>query len=193
MKARYEKLKSNYEDLLKAKEDILSSIKELDEEMIRRFKETFEKVNVEFNKVFQELFGGGRAELILEDETDLLNTGIEIVAHPPGTRLNNAKLLSGGQKTLTAIALLFAVLRVKTLPFCILDECEAALDEANVYRYAEYLRKFSKQSQFIVITHRKTTMEQADVLYGVTMQEPGVSTLVSVRFEDTDKYIENYE
>lgn len=193
VKARYEKLKSNYEDLLKAKEDILSSIKELDEEMIRRFKETFEKVNVEFNKVFQELFGGGRAELILEDETDLLNTGIEIVAHPPGTRLNNAKLLSGGQKTLTAIALLFAVLRVKTLPFCILDECEAALDEANVYRYAEYLRKFSKQSQFIVITHRKTTMEQADVLYGVTMQEPGVSTLVSVRFEDTDKYIENYE
>jgi len=193
IKTRYETLKRNYEDLLKAKEDILASIKELDEEMIKRFKETFEKVNIEFNKVFQELFGGGRVELVLEDETDLLNTGIEIIAHPPGTRLNNANLLSGGQKTLTAIALLFAILRVRTLPFCILDECEAALDEANVYRYAEYLRKFSKHSQFIVITHRKTTMEQADVLYGVTMQEPGVSTLVSVRFEETDKYIENYE
>ncbi len=187
---RYETLKTNYEDLIKAKENILSSIKELDEEMVKRFKTTFEKINIEFNNVFQQLFDGGEARLILEDETDLLNTGIEIIAQPPGTRLSNSNLLSGGQKTLTSIALLFAVLRVKTLPFCILDECEAALDEANVYRYAEYLHKFSKHTQFIVITHRKTTMEQADILYGVTMQEPGVTTIVSVRFEDTDKYID---
>lgn len=189
LKTRYNTLKANYEDLIKAKENILSSIKELDEEMVRRFQITFEKVNLEFNKVFQQLFDGGMAQLVLEDETDLLNTGIEIIAQPPGTRLTNSNLLSGGQKTLTSIALLFAVLRVKTLPFCILDECEAALDEANVYRYADYLRKFSSQTQFIVITHRKTTMEQADILYGITMQEAGVTTIVSVRFEDTDKFI----
>ncbi len=191
LKQRYDTLKANYEDLLKAKENILSSIEELDQEMIKRFQITFSKVNQEFNKVFQQLFDGGEAKLILEDETDLLNTGIEIIAEPPGTRLSNSNLLSGGQKTLTSIALLFAVLRVKTLPFCILDECEAALDEANVYRYADYLRMFSTQTQFIVITHRKTTMEQADVLYGVTMQEPGVTTIVSVKFEETDKFIDN--
>lgn len=190
LKNRYDTLKSNYEDLMKAKENILTSIKELDEEMIRRFHITFEKVNEEFNKVFQQLFDGGMAQLVLDDETDLLNTGIEIIAQPPGTRLTNSNLLSGGQKTLTAIALLFAVLRVKVLPFCVLDECEASLDEANVFRYANYLQKFSDQTQFIVITHRKTTMEQADILYGVTMQERGVSTIVSVRLEDTDKFIE---
>ncbi|QVK18871.1 AAA family ATPase [Mycoplasmatota bacterium] len=191
VKERYETLKSNYEDLIKAKENILSSIKELDEVMVERFKETFEKINIEFNQVFQQLFNGGCAELILEDETDLLNTGIEINAQPPGTRLSNSNLLSGGQKTLTSISLLFAILRVRTVPFCVLDECEAALDEANVLRYAEYLRKFSPQTQFIVITHRKGTMEQADILYGVTMQERGVTTIVSVRLEDTDQYIEN--
>ncbi len=190
LKERYDTLKSNYEDLRKAKENILSSIQELDEVMVERFKDTFDKVNVEFDIVFKQLFDGGHAELILEDETDLLNTGIEIIAQPPGTRLSNSNLLSGGQKTLTSIALLFAILRVRTVPFCVLDECEAALDESNVLRYADYLRRFSSQTQFIIITHRKGTMEQADILYGVTMQEPGITTIVSVRFEDTDQYID---
>jgi len=190
VKERYETLKMNYDDLIKGKENILSSIKELDEVMIERFKDTFEKINIEFNQVFQQLFDGGHAELILEDEMDLLNTGIQIVAKPPGTRLSNSNLLSGGQKTLTSISLLFAIIRVRTVPFCVLDECEAALDESNVLRYAAYLRKFSTQTQFIVVTHRKGTMEQADILYGVTMQEPGVTTIVSVRLEETDKYIE---
>lgn len=190
VKERYETLKENYDDLIIAKENILSSIKELDEVMIERFKTTFNQVNTQFGMVFKELFRGGHAELILEDETDLLNTGIEIIAQPPGTRLNNANLLSGGQKTLTSISLLFAILRVKVMPFVILDECEAALDEANVGRYAEYLHRFSKHSQFIVITHRKGTMEKADTLYGVTMQESGITTIVSVRFEDTDQYID---
>lgn len=193
LKKRYDSYKANYEDLIKARENIISSINELDTEMVNRFQNTFEKVNYEFNNVFRELFNGGEARLVLEDDTDLLNTGIEIIAHPPGTRLTNSNLLSGGQKTLTSIALLFAILKVKTVPFCILDECEAALDEANVYRYANYLKKFSQITQFIVITHRKTTMEQADILYGVTMQEPGVSTIVSVRFEDSDKYLENQD
>ncbi|MDF2699040.1 MAG: chromosome segregation protein [Haloplasmataceae bacterium] len=190
VKDRFETLKRNYDDLIKAKDDILSSIKELDEVMVERFKETFDKVNIEFTNVFRQLFNGGNAQLVLEDETDLLNTGIDIIAQPPGTKLNNANLLSGGQKTLTSISLLFAILRVRTVPFCILDECEAALDEANVVRYADYLQKFSDQSQFIVITHRKGTMEKADTLYGVTMQESGVTTIVSVRFEDTDHYID---
>jgi chromosome segregation protein len=190
VKNRYESLKDNVDDLVKAKENILASIKELDEVMIERFKTTFERVNTEFNLVFRQLFKGGHAELILEDETDLLNTGIDIIAQPPGTKLNNANLLSGGQKTLTSISLLFAILRVKVMPFVILDECEAALDDANVVRYADYIQRFSENSQFIVITHRKGTMEKADTLYGVTMQESGVTTIVSVRFEDTDEYIE---
>lgn len=190
VKTRYDQLKQNYDDLVKAKDNILSSIKELDEVMMERFKESFARVNKEFNLVFKQLFNGGHAELVLEDETDLLNTGIDIIAQPPGTRLSNVNLLSGGQKTLTAISLLFAILRVKAMPFVILDECEAALDDANVIRYAEYLKKFSHQSQFIVITHRKGTMEKADTLYGVTMQESGVTAIVSVRFEDTDQYID---
>ncbi len=193
IKERYITLKTNYDDLIKAKENILSSIKELDEVMVERFEDAFNKINIEFNKVFQQLFNGGRAELILTDETDLLNTGIDIIAQPPGTRLTNSNLLSGGQKTLTSISLLFAILRVKTVPFCILDECEAALDETNVLRYAEYLRTFSSQTQFIVITHRKGTMEQADILYGITMQERGITTIVSVRFEETDKYIDEID
>lgn len=190
VKERYTTLKTNYDDLIKAKENILSSIKELDEVMVERFEDAFTKINIEFSNVFKQLFNGGKAELVLTDETDMLNTGIDIIAQPPGTRLTNSNLLSGGQKTLTSISLLFAILRVKTVPFCILDECEAALDDSNVLRYAEYLRKFSSQTQFIVITHRKGTMEQADILYGITMQERGITTIVSVRFEETDKYID---
>ena len=186
---RYEQLQANYDDLMQAKENIFTSISELDEVMIERFKETFDRVNTEFGIVFRQLFRGGHAELVLEDESDLLNTGVEIVAQPPGTKLNNVNLLSGGQKTLTAISLLFAILRVRTIPFVILDECEAALDEANVVRYADYLKEYSDQTQFIVITHRKGTMEKADYLYGITMQEQGVTTVVSVRFEEAQELV----
>lgn len=132
---------------------------------------------MEFQSVFSELFGGGRADLVMTNPEDLLNTGIDIVAQPPGKKLQNLGLLSGGERALTAIALLFGILKVRPVPFCVLDEVEAALDEANVARFAQYLKKFSNETQFIVITHRKGTMEESDVLYGVTMQESGYLNL----------------
>jgi chromosome segregation protein len=144
---------------------------------------------MEFQSVFSELFGGGRADLVMTNPEDLLNTGIDIVAQPPGKKLQNLGLLSGGERALTAIALLFGILKVRPVPFCVLDEVEAALDEANVARFAQYLKKFSDETQFIVITHRKGTMEESDVLYGVTMQESGVSKLVSVRLDDGEELI----
>jgi len=173
------------DDLLSAKNTLFQVIEEMDEEMIKRFSETFTAIKSQFDSVFKSLFGGGRAELKLTMPDDLLNTGVDIIAQPPGKKLQNLGLLSGGERALTAIALLFSILKVRPVPFCILDEVEAALDEANVYRFAQYLRHFSSETQFIVITHRKGTMEEADVLYGVTMQESGVSKLVSVRLEDT--------
>lgn len=139
--------------------------------------------------MFKELFGGGHAELTLSDPNNLLETGIDIVARPPGKKLKSLSLLSGGERSLTAIALLFSILKVRPVPFCILDEVEAALDEANVVRFAKYVKMHSDEIQFIVITHRRGTMEEADALYGVTMQESGVSRLVSVRLEETD-YLE---
>ena len=154
--------------------------------MSKRFKTTFDAIRSHFGVVFAKLFGGGRADLILSEPENMLDTGIEIVAQPPGKKLQNLQLLSGGERALTAIALLFSIIRVKPVPFCVLDEVEAALDEANVSRFAEYLREFSEMTQFIVVTHRKGTMEEADVLYGVTMQEGGVSKLVSVRLEDEE-------
>ena len=132
---------------------------------------------MEFQSVFSELFGGGRADLVMTNPEDLLNTGIDIVAQPPGKKLQNLGLLSGGERALTAIALLFGILKVRPVPFCVLDEVEATLDEANVARFAQYLKKFSNETQFIVITHRKGTMEESDVLYGVTMQESGYLNL----------------
>ena len=132
---------------------------------------------MEFQSVFSELFGGGRADLVMTNPEDLLNTGIDIVAQPPGKKLQNLGLLSGGERALTAIALLFGILKVRPVPFCVLDEVEATLDEANVARFAQYLKKFSDETQFIVITHRKGTMEESDVLYGVTMQESGYLNL----------------
>ena len=144
---------------------------------------------MEFQSVFSELFGGGRADLVMTNPEDLLNTGIDIVAQPPGKKLQNLGLLSGGERALTAIALLFGILKVRPVPFCVLDEVEAALDEANVVRFAQYLKKFSDETQFIVITHRKGTMEESDVLYGVTMQESGVSKLVSVRLDDGEELV----
>ncbi|WP_404409113.1 chromosome segregation protein SMC [Jeotgalibacillus malaysiensis] len=184
---RYEFLLDQQNDLQEAKDNLLSVIKEMDAEMSRRFSETFYQVKEHFSSVFQKLFGGGHAELKLTNPDQMLTTGIDIVAQPPGKKLQNLSLLSGGERALTAIALLFSILHVRPVPFCILDEVEAALDEANVQRFSDYLHQFSEQSQFIVITHRKGTMEGADVLYGVTMQESGVSKLVSVKLEEQIK------
>ncbi|UOQ93193.1 chromosome segregation protein SMC [Halobacillus shinanisalinarum] len=182
---RYDFLTGQQTDLLEAKETLYSIIYEMDSEMERRFEETFTKIRAEFGEVFKELFGGGKADLQLTKPDDMLETGVDIVAQPPGKKLQNLSLLSGGERALTAIALLFSILRVRPVPFCVLDEVEAALDEANVDRFAKFLKEFSERTQFIVITHRKGTMEESDVLYGVTMQESGVSKLVSVRLEET--------
>ena len=155
--------------------------------METQFKEKFEIINKNFNEVFIELFGGGKAELILTDEENVLECGIDIRVQPTGKKLQNMMLLSGGEKAFTAIALLFAILKINPAPFCILDEIEAALDDVNVYRFAEYLKKFSKASQFLVITHRKGTMEVADTVYGVTMEENGISKLLSMRLGTTQE------
>lgn len=181
---RYEFLAGQKRDLIEAKTTLYQVIREMDDEMSKRFRTTFEAIREQFVVVFAKLFGGGRADLILSEPSQLLETGIEIVAQPPGKKLQNLQLLSGGERALTAMALLFSILRVKPVPFCVLDEVEAALDEANVSRFADYLREFSGETQFIVVTHRKGTMESADVLYGVTMEEGGVSKLVSVRLDE---------
>ena len=152
--------------------------------MIDKFEVTFNKISEEFSKVFRILFKGGKGILKLTDPENILTTGIEIIAEPPGKKLNSIILLSGGEKTLTAIALLFAILNVKTVPFIILDEAEAALDDANVDTFGEYIKSKKDKSQFILITHKKRTMEYADILYGITMQESGVSKIVSVKLED---------
>lgn len=186
---RYEFLLEQKNDLQEAKDTLFLVIEEMDHEMKKRFEQTFTAIRSHFESVFQALFGGGRADLRLTQPDDLLNTGVEIVAQPPGKKLQNLGLLSGGERALTAIALLFSILKVRPVPFCILDEVEAALDEANVYRFAQYLKKYREETQFIVITHRKGTMEEADVLYGVTMQESGVSKLVSVRLEDSKELV----
>ncbi|WP_284638990.1 chromosome segregation protein SMC [Paenibacillus silviterrae] len=186
---RFTFLTEQKDDLIEAKTALYQVIREMDEEMSKRFKTTFDAIRSHFVVVFSKLFGGGRADLILSEPENMLDTGIEIVAQPPGKKLQNLQLLSGGERALTAIALLFSIIRVKPVPFCVLDEVEAALDEANVARFAEYLREFSEVTQFIVVTHRKGTMEEADVLYGVTMEEGGVSKLVSVRLEEDESII----
>ena len=184
VKTRYEFLNNQKNDLFKAENTLLEIIKEMDIVMTSEFNTTFKQIQVEFKKVFKELFNGGDAELKLTNPTDVLNTGIEIIALPPGKKLTSISLLSGGEKALTAISLLFAILRVKPVPFCILDEVEAPLDEANVDIFGKYVKKMEDSTQFIIITHKKKTMEYADVLYGITMQESGVSKLVSVRLEE---------
>jgi len=181
---RHSFLTDQRQDLLEAKDTLHEAIKEMDEEMTTRFSETFHAISTQFSRVFRELFGGGQADLVLTNPGDMLETGVEIIAQPPGKKLQNLSLLSGGERALTAIALLFAILNIRPVPFCILDEVEAALDESNVVRYSQYLKKFSNDTQFIVITHRKGTMEGADVLYGITMQESGVSKLVSVKLQE---------
>lgn len=186
---RYEFLTEQQTDLQEAKETLYSVIGEMDEEMRRRFETTFYQIKEEFSSVFEQLFGGGHAALVLTDPTNMLETGVDIKAQPPGKKAQQLGLLSGGERALTAIALLFAILRVRPVPFCVLDEVEAALDDANVNRFARYLKDYSEKTQFIVITHRKGTMEEADVLYGVTMQESGVSRLVSVKLEETNDLV----
>ena len=188
---RYSFLSKQQFDLVEAKDTLYQVIEELDEEMKQRFETTFNAIKEQFAVVFKELFGGGKAELKLTDPKNILGTGVDIIAQPPGKKLQHLGLLSGGERALTAIALLFAILRVRPVPFCILDEVEAALDEANVTRFAKYVKLYSKETQFIVITHRKGTMEEADVLYGVTMQESGVSRLVSVKLEETADLVQS--
>ncbi len=181
---RYEFLNGQKQDLIKAEDTILEIIKELDGIMKKKFIETFNEIKIKFKDVFKKLFSGGDAELKLTNPDDILQTGIDIKALPPGKTLKHISLLSGGEKTLTAISLLFAILETRPVPFCILDEVEAALDEVNVDNFGKFLNEFKQKTQFIVITHKKKTMEYADVLYGITMQESGVSKLVSVKLED---------
>ncbi|EOS7936065.1 chromosome segregation protein SMC [Enterococcus hirae] len=184
---RHTFLATQRDDLLSAKNQLFETMEEMDAEVRALFKEVFEAIRQEFKVVFPNMFGGGRAELVLTDPSDLLKTGIEIEVQPPGKKLQSLSLLSGGERALTAIALLFSIIRVCPVPFCILDEVEAALDEANVKRFGRYLSDFQDDTQFIVVTHRKGTMVAADVLYGVTMQESGVSKIVSVRMEDINE------
>ncbi len=179
-------MKTQHDDMIEAEESLMKVIEELDEGMRAQFTAKFEEIKVEFDKVFKELFGGGRGTIELVEGEDILEAGILIISQPPGKKLQNMMQLSGGEKALTAIALLFAIQNLKPSPFCLLDEIEAALDDSNVGRYANYLHKLTKHTQFIVITHRRGTMSAADRLYGITMQEKGVSTLVSVDLIEND-------
>lgn len=184
VKKRYDFLNGQQNDLLKARDDLEKSMNELDEEVKSRFKATFEAVAESFKNIFPLVFGGGKAKLELTEPNNLLETGIEIIAQPPGKKLQRLSLLSGGERALTAITLLFAMLQVNPVPFCLLDEVEAALDDANVTRFAQFLLKYDLKTQFIVITHRRGTMKQADQLYGVVMQESGVSQVLSVSLKE---------
>ncbi|MGO0155336.1 chromosome segregation protein SMC [Leuconostoc mesenteroides] len=189
VKARFEFLTKQRDDLNSAKETLLQTIDEMDKEVQVRFKNTFDAVAAHFSDIYAKMFGGGRAEISLTDPTHLLTTGIDITAQPPGKKFQQMSLLSGGEKALTAITLLFAILHVRPVPFVVLDEAEAALDEANVVRFARYLRDFAGDTQFIVITHRKGTMVNANLLYGVTMQEAGVSKMVSVDLDRVEEAV----
>ena len=187
--ARYSEMTLQRDDLQKAIDDLTLVLNDIRGEMLRIFNEGFAEINENFKITFKELFGGGKAELQLEEVEeggDPLEAGVEIVACPPGKKLTKISLLSGGERALTAIAILFAILKARPMPFCILDEIEAALDDANVDRFASYLKRFAKDTQFIVITHRKPTMNQADTLFGVTMQEKGVSKIVSVKLSEVE-------
>ena len=183
---RHTFMKTQHDDLVTAEETLRGIIEELDTGMRKQFEEKFQQIRQEFDKAFKELFGGGKGTLELDEEQDILEAGIRIISQPPGKKLQNMMQLSGGEKALTAIALLFAIQNLKPSPFCLLDEIEAALDDSNVTRYAQYLHKLTKNTQFIIITHRRGTMTAADRLYGITMQEKGVSTLVSVNLIEND-------
>ena len=175
--------------MTRSKEELMGIIEEITKEMTEIFAQQFQVIRESFQTTFEELFGGGKATLELEDPSDILNCGIEIKAQPPGKTLKTLTLLSGGEKAFVAIALYFAILKVHPTPFCVMDEIEAALDEANVIRFAKYMRSIAGKTQFIVITHRRGTMEEADVLYGVTMQEQGVSRILTLGLTDMVKQL----
>ncbi|TCU70619.1 condensin subunit Smc [Tissierella praeacuta] len=184
LKERLDFILKQQKDLINAKENLKEVIKDIEDTMESQFLLNFKNINDNFKEIFKILFDGGQAELVIENNEDILNSGIEIKAQPPGKKLQSLTLLSGGEKSLTAVALLFAILKLKPSPFCILDEIDAALDEANISRYTNYLKTISDNTQFVLITHRKTTMEIADVLYGVSMEEEGISKLISVKLKD---------
>jgi chromosome segregation protein len=182
--ARHGTLRIQFEDLTAAQQSLQEIINRINNDSRRLFGDSFAAIRTNFQELFRKLFGGGMADVVLEDETDILESGIEVIARPPGKELRSISLMSGGEKTLTAVALLLAIFRSRPSPFCILDEVDAALDEANVGRFTGVLREFLDRSHFIIVTHSKRTMQCADVLYGVTMQESGISRRVSIRFED---------
>ena len=184
---RHQFLSTQYDDLVSAKAELLEVINRINTQTRQMFVETFEKIRDNFRIMFTEVFGGGKADLVLSDENDVLESGIEIVARPPGKQLQSITLLSGGEQTMTAVSLLFSIYQVKPSPFCVLDELDAPLDESNVVRFVKILQRFLVHSQFIIITHNKRTIGMADVLYGVTMQEHGVSKIVSVKFHKADE------
>ena len=184
MRERHEFLSAQRGDLLAARDQLHKVIREMDGIMVRRFRETFDMVNQNFGQTFNRLFGGGSGSLLLTDPEDLLTTGVDMVVQPPGKRLINYNLLSGGEKSLVGIALVLAVFQVKPSPFCVMDEVDAALDEANVDRLAEYIKAFKSKTQFVIVSHRQGTMEAADRLWGVTMEKDGVSRMVSVKLSD---------
>jgi chromosome segregation protein len=184
---RHQFLSQQYDDLVNAKTELLEIINRINTQTQVMFKETFEKIRDNFRLLFTEVFGGGKADLVLSDENDVLESGIDIIARPPGKQLQSISLLSGGEQTMTAVSLLFSIYQVKPSPFCVLDELDAPLDESNVVRFVKILQRFLAHSQFIIITHNKRTIAMADVLYGVTMQEHGVSKIVSVKFHKADE------
>ena len=186
VRARYDALKAQVEDVEESRARLIQMIAQLSRQMQELFSRSFAAINENFGRVFAELFGGGEAALTLENPEDVLGSGIEISVTPPGKVIRSLEALSGGERALVAISIYFAILAVNPSPFCILDEIEAALDDANVVRFAQYLRRISDKTQFIVITHRRGTMEAADVLYGVTMQEDGVSKLLRLDLEQVD-------
>ncbi len=177
------------DDLVQAKQQLLEAIHRINTQTQEMFTETFHQVRENFRAMFLEVFDGGKADLLLVDEGDVLESGIEIVARPPGKQLQNISLLSGGEQTMTAVALLFAIYQVKPSPFCVLDELDAPLDESNISRFIRILQRFLAHSQFVIITHNKRTIGMADVLYGVTMEEQGVSKLVSVKFHKAEEVL----
>jgi chromosome segregation protein len=184
LEERWTFLTEQEQDLQNSMESLQSAITKINRTTRKRFRETFEQVNERFQEVFPRLFLGGKAELKLTDEQDLLETGIDIAVQPPGKKLQSVNLLSGGEKALTAVALIFAIFLIKPSPFCILDEVDAPLDDANISRFNDMVKEMSGNSQFIIITHNKRTMAVANTLYGVTMESPGVSKMVSVRIND---------
>jgi chromosome segregation protein len=188
----YEELKGRYDFLSKQQEDLTLSIAELEEAITRinattrrKLREAYEALRAKFTEVFRTLFGGGTADIVLTDTENILESGLDIIAQPPGKKLQNMNLLSGGEKALTSLALLFAGFLIKPSPLCILDEADAPLDESNTVRFAEMVKNLSRDTQFIVVTHNKTTMEVANYLYGVTMEEAGVSKIISLQFSET--------